>query len=81
MRKDRIEIIYDAIDQMAESHGKTRPRIFGSGKWNFNEEIGLWKKRIAKGEKIFGERPLTPLQWKIIDSYIEQKRKKLKRVI
>jgi hypothetical protein len=78
---ERIEIIYNAIDQMAEFHGKPRPERFGGGKWDFNEEIKAWKEQIKKGEKLYGREPLAPLQWKIIDNYISIKKKKLKKVI
>lgn len=73
--KDRIETIYQAIDQMARAHGTGRPIMFGGGIWNFDEEIEIWKRQIIGFEK----NPLTPLQWTIINAYIETKRKELKQ--
>lgn len=81
MVSDRIEIIYDAIDQMAKFHGKPRPVKFGGGKWNFDKEIRIWRGQIKKGEKRLGREPLTPLQWRIINTYIGIKRKELSKVI
>lgn len=75
---DRIETIYQAIDQMANMHGKPRPKRFGSGIWNFNEEIKIWKSQIIGNEEISGQVLLSPLQWTIINSYIVQKQKELK---
>jgi hypothetical protein len=81
MVSDRIEIIYNAIDQMAKFHGKPRPVKFGGGKWNFDKEIKVWKEQIKKGEQLYGREPLTRLQWKIIDNYINIKKKGLKEVV
>jgi hypothetical protein len=87
---DRIESIYDAIEQMANVHGKPRPKEFGGGKWNFNTEIRIWKNQIIGHEEEQGYRPLSSHQWKIINQYIKIRRKelglsrekaKLKRVI
>ena len=74
---DRIEIIYNAIDQMGVAHGTSRPPKFGGGIWDFDEEIALWKKDVIEKEKIFGRDPLTLLQWETIDLYIAEKRKNL----
>jgi hypothetical protein len=79
---DRIETIYGAIDQMAKTHGKTKPKKWQCKggkcrKWNFDEEIKIWKKQVIEREEIIGVEPLTSLQWKIIDSYINTKRKEL----
>jgi hypothetical protein len=75
---DRIETIYHAIDQMKSVHGKPRPAEFGGGKWDFNEEIKIWKDGVIKKQKLYGESSLTPLQWSMIDSYINIQRKDLK---
>jgi hypothetical protein len=74
---DRIETIYRAIDQMAKVHNTPRPERFGGGVWNFDEEIEIWKKQIIEGQKKYGMTPLTPLQWRVIDSYIEIRRKEI----
>jgi hypothetical protein len=76
---DRIEIIYKAIDQMAEAHGTPKPEKFGGGTWGFNEEIARWKIQVVEKERLARREPLTPLQWSVIDSYIEIKRKELIR--
>lgn len=75
---DRIKTIYEAIDQMAAVHGTPRPKHFGGGTWNFDEEIKIWKKQIIGQEAERGYEPLTPLQWHIINTYIVLKRKELK---
>jgi len=62
---DRIEETYNAIDQMAASHGKPRLAQFGGGKWDKNEELALYKKQV-------GDR-YTPLQWRMILSYAKGK--------
>lgn len=64
---DRIKIIYEAIDEMANAHGIDRPNKFGGGIWNFDEEIEIWKKQILGNENI----PLTKQQWTVINSYIK----------
>jgi hypothetical protein len=66
---DRIETIYQAIDQMFKVHNTSRPEEFGGGLWDFNEEIELWKKQII-GHEV---NPLTPLQWTMINLYIKTK--------
>ena len=75
---DRLEIIYDAINQIAKAHGKPKPNYFGKGKWNFDTEIKIWKKQIIGHEREHGYPPLTPLQWKLINHYISVKRRELK---
>jgi len=70
--KDRIEMTYQAIDEIVEAHGKKRPVQFGGGKWNAREEFKIYKKQI-------GER-YTPLQWHIIESYFNHKIKEKKNV-
>ena len=75
---DRIETVYMAIDQMAATHGTDRPANMGGGKWDFDEEIKIWKAQIIRGEKADARiNPLTPLQWGIINSYIKEKRNDL----
>ena len=70
--KDRITEIYKAVDEMIACHGKPRPERFGGGTWDVFEEITNWKAQIITGESQndFHLKPLTPLQWEIIDSYI-----------
>lgn len=71
---DKVERVYEAIDQIALAHGTSRPEKFGGGNWDFDEEIKIWKKQIIGHETI----PLTSLQWAIIDSYIKSKKEELK---
>ena len=78
-RNDRIEIIFSAIDQMYKSHGKERPEKFGGGKWSFDEEVQIWKNQVQKKEVEYGEVPLSPTQWRIIDEYIKLKKEKLEQ--
>ena len=75
---DRIAIIYNAIDEMAQVHGSPRPDKFGGGIWNFSEEIKIWKEQVNEREKLSGRTPLTSLQWVVIDTYIDLKRQGLK---
>jgi len=63
--KDRIEMSYDAIDQIIAIHDQDRPERFGGGKWNAKEEFAIYKKQV-------GDR-YTVLQWTIITSYFETK--------
>ena len=63
--KDRIEMTYDAIDEMNRVHGTPRPESFGGRKWDKNEELAIYIKQV-------GER-YTPLQWKIMLLYAKQK--------
>jgi len=59
--KDRIEITYEAVDQMIKCHGNERHERFGGGKWNAEEEFKIYKEQV-------GDR-YTELQWKIISTY------------
>ena len=65
--KDRIEITYGAIDEMISCNGKKRPKRFGGAFWNAKEEFEIYKKQV-------GDR-YTSLQWKIIQTYFENKLK------
>jgi len=58
---DRIEVTYSAIDQMAASHGKPRPKNFGGGKWNKNEELARYVLQV-------GDR-YSQAQWNVILLY------------
>ena len=58
---------YHAIDEMIEADGKPRPERFGGGKWKAKEEFLIYKKQV-------GNR-YTPLQWKVITSYFQNKLK------
>jgi len=71
--KDRIEITYDAIDQIIKCHGEDRPERFGGGTWDAKEEFAIYKKQV-------GDR-YTTLQWSIITSYFEVKFKELKQKV
>jgi hypothetical protein len=76
---DRIEEIYNAIDEIVKSHGKPRPAAYGGGKWDFDEEIRVWIKQVTEGEAqiAFNDpsfKPLTNLQWGLIRKYIVLKR-------
>ena len=74
---DRIGTIYYAIDEMFRAHGQPKPKQFGGGIWNYKEELNIWKKQVIEGELRANIKPLTPLQWKIINKYIEQKEKEV----
>ena len=63
--KDRIEMTYDAIDEMIAVHGTPRPERFGGGTWDAEEEFEIYKKQV-------GNR-YTELQWTIIESYFKKK--------
>lgn len=63
--KDRIEITYQAIDEIINCNGKEKPLKFGGGFWNAKEEFEIYKKQV-------GDR-YTKLQWKIIETYFKQK--------
>jgi len=63
--KDRIEKTYDAIDDMISFHNTERPKRFGGGIWNAEEEFELYKKQI-------GDR-YTELQWRVIETYFKIK--------
>ena len=67
---DRIEITYKAIDEMIEANGKPKPKSFGGGKWNAEEEFKIYKKQVGNN--------YSPLQWKIITLYFKQKFKEKK---
>lgn len=69
MRKDRIELTYEAIDEMINSHGKPKPEQFGGGVWDCKEEFKIYKEQV-------GNR-YSKLQWGVITSYFEEKSKKL----
>ena len=68
--KDRIEITYDAIDQIIEVDRTPKPEHFGGGKWDAEEEFEIYKKQV-------GDR-YTPLQWKIITIYFRTKLSEIK---
>ena len=81
---NRLETVFKAIDQMAAAHGKVRPKQFGGGKWDFNEEIELWKCQVKKGEinmavKNFEFVPMNENEWSMVDAYIISRRKAIKQ--
>lgn len=78
-KKDKIEIIYESINEMVKVHGTERPERFGGGRWNFNEEIKIWKRQIKDAEKEGRAKPLSELKWIIIDNYISIKRDEILR--
>ena len=63
--KDRIEMTYDAIDEMIALHGTPRPEKFGGGTWSATEEFLIYKDQV-------GNR-YTKHQWMIIESYFRNK--------
>lgn len=64
-KMDRIELTYQAIDQMIDCHGKPRPEMFGGGIWNAREEFLIYQQQV-------GDR-YTDLQWSIILKYFNLK--------
>lgn len=68
--KDRIELSYEAIDEMICCHGTKRPKSFGGGKWDMDEEWKEYKKQV-------GDR-YTKLQWNVMGIYFEAKKKRMK---
>ena len=70
--KMKIDLTYSSIDEMIACHGKPRPKRFGGGVWNAEEEFEIYKKQV-------GER-YTLLQWSVIASYFEKKFKDKKEV-
>lgn len=69
-KKDRIEMTYNAIDEIINSNGKPRPEHFGGGVWDAEEEFEIYKNQV-------GDR-YTELQWKIITNYFRTKLKEVK---
>lgn len=63
--KDRIEMTYQAIDEMIKAHNTPKPEKFGGGLWNAEEEFEIYKKQV-------GDR-YTSLQWSIITKYFKLK--------
>ena len=63
--KDRIEMTYEAIDEMIAMDGKPRPEKFGGGKWSATQEFMIYKDQV-------GNR-YTKFQWSIIESYFKNK--------
>jgi hypothetical protein len=68
---DKIETIYNAIDEIILAHGKPRKEEFGGGVWDAQEEFKIYKKQI--GERV------TDLQMKIITIYFEKKFREMKK--
>ena len=62
---DRIEITYQAIDQMIKVHNTPRPVQFGGGLWNAEEEFEIYKKQVGDN--------YSPLQWTVITTYFKLK--------
>ena len=66
--EDRIEMTYQAIDEIIKCHGTPRSERFGGGTWDAEEEISIYKKQV-------GDR-YTKLQWSIIMNYFKKERRK-----
>ena len=69
--KDRIEMTYEAIDEMIASHGKERPEKFGGGTWSATQEFIIYKDQV-------GNR-YTKFQWSMIEAYFKNKFKEIKK--
>ena len=67
---DRIEMTYQAIDEMIACHGKPRPERFGGGLWDAEAEFKIYKIQV-------GSR-YTKLQWNVITIYFRKKFQEVK---
>lgn len=67
--KDRIEMTYEAIDEMIGCHGKPCHAPYSQGKWDCDEEWKIYKKQV-------GDR-YTKLQWSLFETYFKSKRKRM----
>jgi hypothetical protein len=76
--RDRIEYVYDVMDQMAAAIQVNNiamadqipdPNREGE-RCEWPETFLAWKRKVIAAEKDFGREPLSPLQWLAMESYI-----------
>ena len=77
---DRIDIAYEALDEMAHAIGENEnpiPMTTLHEDPNRSGEICVWpetflawKQKVKKAEKDFNRKALTDFQWNIIETYM-----------
>lgn len=73
----RIEIVYEALDEMAQAILHNRiPMVVPELDPNTNQPCSwpdtylAWKDKVIEAEKGFNRKPLTKLQWQSIELYL-----------
>lgn len=75
---NRLQLIFNSIDEMWKYHDTPKLVFYGGGLWDFDEEISIYIDSIIKGEEMSDIPPLTAGEWRLINQKISSYRKRLK---